>query len=207
MSRRLALVVVPILVLSAAGIAAMALTPILVRDHPLLLLVLESRNRYLLLVADRVDPVPFVVVGVLRRLASDPFYWLLGRWYGDAAVGWAAGRTGGRALPLQARWFARLADLAVLVFPGAVVCALAGATGMSARRFAVLNVAGSVTAVLVLRRLAEVAAAPIAALVAFSDANAGWLTAVTAAFTVAALLAQRALHFPAPRLRDLEERD
>jgi len=211
-SRRLALVVVPILLLSAAGVAAMALTPVLLRDAPLALLVLEARNRYLLLVADRVDLVPFVVVGVLRRLASDPFYFLLGRWYGDAAVRWAAGGRGEEHLQrlrsaADLPWFARLADVAVLLFPGALVCTLAGAAGMSPRRFAVLDVAGSIAVVAGLRWLAGVAAGPIAAIVAFNDANAGWLTAVFIAVTAAVLLLQGRRPAPRPRLRDIERRD
>ncbi len=212
MSRRLALVVVPILLLSAAGIAAMALTPVLLRDAPLALLVLEARNRYLLLVAERVDLVPFVVVGVLRRLASDPFYYLLGRWYGDDAVRWAAAGRGEEHLrrfrsAVEHPWFARLADVAVVLFPGAVVCTLAGAAGMSPRRFAALDVAGSIAVVVALRWLAGVAAEPIAAVVAFNDANAGWLTAVFVAATAAVLLLQRRRPGTGPRLRDIERRD
>ena len=85
-NRRAAWLVVPIVALSAAGIAAAAFTPILVRDHLLLLIVLEARNRYLLLVSGKLGVTEFVVVGVARRFASDPFFYLLGRWYGEAGV-------------------------------------------------------------------------------------------------------------------------
>lgn len=190
--RRLALLTVPIAVLSLAGLAAMAFTPILVRDAPLLLLALESRNRYLLLVAARVDLVPFVVVGTLRRLLSDPFFYLLGRWYGEHGVDWARRRTGAGAWTQSVtRLFGRLAVPAVLLFPGALVCVLAGATGMPPRRFLALNVTGSVGAVVGLRLLADVAAGPLAAIVAFSDRNAGRLTAAFVAVTVLVVLADR----------------
>jgi membrane protein DedA with SNARE-associated domain len=184
---------VPLLVLSAAGIAAAAFTPILVRDAPLGLLLLESRNRYLLAVAGRVAFWPFVVVGVLRRLASDPFYYLLGRWYGDRAVRWVEETTGGASkwTGHGRRWFARLADLAVFAFPGALVCALAGASGMRPRRFLTLNLLGSVAIVLLLRRLAAVWAEPIAAIVDFNDRNAVGLTAVFVVVTALALLPRR----------------
>lgn len=177
--RRLMIVAVPMVVTTVAGLFAMALTPVLVRDAPLLLLLLESRNRYLLLVAAKVEFVPFLVIGVLRRFLSDPFYYLLGYWYGDRAVRWMERRAGGSffALDVQ-RWFSRLAVGVVVLFPGALVSVLAGATGMGARRFIVLNLLGSLGAVLVLWRVADLSAGPLAALVGFSDRNAGWLTAV-----------------------------
>lgn len=182
--RRLWIVAVPMVVTTVAGLFAMALTPILVRDAPLLLLLLESRNRYLLLVAAKVEFTPFLVVGVLRRFLSDPFYYLLGAWYGDRAVRWIERRAGGGFLALDVqRWFSRLAAPAVLLFPGALVCVLAGATGMGARRFVTLNLLGSLGAVLVLWRVADLGAGPLAALVRFSDRNAGWLTAVFAGMT------------------------
>lgn len=190
--RRLALLTVPIAVLSVAGILAAAFTPVLVREAPLLLLVLESRNRYLLLVAARVELVPFVVVGVLRRLASDPFFYLLGRWYGERGVDWAQRRAGaGTWAQTVTRVYGRLAVPAVLLFPGALVCVLAGATGMPPRRFVTLNLTGSVAAVVGLRLLAEAAAGPLDAVVDFSDRNAGWLTAVFATVTVVVLLIDR----------------
>lgn len=190
--RRLAIVALPLVALSVAGIAAAAFTPLLVREAPLLLLVLESRNRYLLLVAARVDLVPFLVVGVLRRFASDPFYYLLGRWYGDRALAWVGRRAGdaGFAADLQ-RWFGRVAGAAVVLAPGALVCTLAGATGMPPRRFVALNLLGSLGAVVVLRLAADAAAGPLETIVRFSDRNAVWLTAAFAAATVLWLLAER----------------
>jgi membrane protein DedA with SNARE-associated domain len=186
------MVAVPLVVLSVAGIVAGAFTPLLVREAPLLLLVLESRNRYLLLVAARVEVVPFVVVGVLRRMASDPFYYLLGRWYGDRAVAWLERRAGGGHLAADvARWFGRIADFAVVLAPGAIVCTLAGVSGMRPRRFVVLNLIGSIGAVVVMRLIADAVAGPLATIVGFSDRNAVWLTAVFAAGTVIWLLAER----------------
>ena len=179
--RRLALVGVPIAVLSALGIAAAAFTPVLVRDHPALLLVLESRNRYLLLVAAKLPLVVFAGIAVPRRLASDPFYFLLGRWYGERAVVWLQRRPGAtRVLRLRAV-FERMAAPLVFLFPGALVSVLAGAGGMSWRRFLVLNLSGSVAAVLTLWWLADRAAVPLQRVVAFNDRNAGWLTVATVA--------------------------
>lgn len=178
--RRLWLVGVPILLLSAMGVAAAAFTPVLVRDHPVLLLVLESRNRYLLLVAAKVSLEVFLVVGVLRRFASDPFYFLLGRWYGDRAIDYVARNTAGDGgwIHRVVGGFERFADPLVLLFPGALVSVLAGAGAMSLRRFVALNVVGSLGAVLGLWWLAETAAGTVSQIVAFNDRNADWLTAV-----------------------------
>lgn len=182
----------PIAILSVLGVVAGALTPVLVADAPLLLLALESRNRYLLLVASRVDVAPYLVVGVLRRLASDPFFYLAGRWYGPRGVRWAERQVGGaRWLPTFQRHFGRVGGLLVFAFPGALVCTLAGATGMSPRRFAVLNVAGTVAAVVALRAAADVLAGPLTAVVAFNDRYTWQLTAAFVALTGVWLVAQR----------------
>lgn len=171
------LVGVPIVVLSGMGIAAAAFTPVLVRDHPVWLLVLESRNRYLLLVAAKVSFPVFLGIAVARRFASDPFYFLLGRWYGDRAVEYVARNSGSEAWVRRAvAGFDRFADVLVLLFPGALVSVLAGAGAMSWRRFVSLNILGSVGAVVVLWWLADTASGVLSRIVAFNDRNADWLT-------------------------------
>ena len=64
--------------LNILGWFVTAAGPRLLRDHPLLLISLSSRYRYLLLTRDRISAVPQVIVGVLRNLASDPIYWAAG---------------------------------------------------------------------------------------------------------------------------------
>lgn len=183
---RVLLVGVPIAVLSLMGLAAAAFTPILVRDAPELLLVLESRNRYLLLVAARVSLVAFVGIGLPRRLASDPLFFVLGRWYGDRAVEWVVERTPGSAATVGRlrRAADRADDVLVLAAPGSLVSVLAGANGMSWPRFLTLNATGTFGALGVLWWTAGRAAGPLAALVEVVDRNAGGLTALTAALVV-----------------------
>ena len=60
--RHLALLVVPIAAVTALGALGTALTPYLAVHHPLVLLVLEARDRNLVL-ARHVALVPYVVVG------------------------------------------------------------------------------------------------------------------------------------------------
>ena len=77
------------------GFATAGLTPKLLKDHPLALMALSPRYRNFLLVWNRVDFAPFLVVGVLRLLVSDPVYYLLGRFYGDGAIRWFENAMGG----------------------------------------------------------------------------------------------------------------
>ena len=118
---------------------------------------------------------------------------MLGRWFGEPAIAFVQRRLGvaPRTLSAVERWFRRLAGPAVFLFPGALVCTLAGHVGMSWRRFLTLNLTGSVAAVLVLRVVAGTASGWITALLAWNDDNAGWLTLVTVGVTAVWLLSQR----------------
>ena len=72
------LIVVPILAVVALGTLGNALHAPLLKEHPLWLVAMEPRNRFLLLVAEKVSFWPFLVVATVRRLASDPLFYLLG---------------------------------------------------------------------------------------------------------------------------------
>src|SRR5207253_669599 len=91
--RKLILIVGPIVVLAIVGTITTALTPALAARHPLLLIILEARNRNLIL-ARRVDYLPFLLVASLRRMLTDPLYYLLGFHYGDRAVRWLEVKAG-----------------------------------------------------------------------------------------------------------------
>lgn len=181
--RTLLLLVTPIVVLIAVGTIANALTPVLLKEHPLLLIALEARNRNLLAAASRVDVVPFVLVGLARRVASDPLFFLLGSLYGERALRWVERRMGGSDLlvKITERWFRRASGVMVFLFPGALVCVLAGVTRMRFRTFLTLNVAGTVTVIVLLRLFAGLLEAPIEAVLEWNDRNVKWLTALSVA--------------------------
>lgn len=196
--RKLTLVVTPLVSIIVIGTVGQAFFPALLRDHPLLLVAFEPRNRNLLLVAGReggIDFLPFVVVAAIRRMLSDPLYYLLGHWYGDAAVRWIEDKMGegGSFVRRVEGWFQKSSVLMVFLFPGALVCALAGSTGMSPALFAVLNVAGTVTVVTLMYHLSGVGfiAAPLEWLTGFITGNAGWLTVVSVVLTLVWLWDQR----------------
>jgi membrane protein DedA with SNARE-associated domain len=176
------------------GTVTTALTPALLRDHPLVLVALEARNRNLLLAATKVEVVPFVVFATIRRVISDPLYFALGYLYGDAAVRWVEGRAGARGAGFI-RWFERIfprvAKPLVFLFPGLLVCLFAGVTRMRVSVFLAINIAGTITAVVVLRLFADQLSSVLDPVIDWNDRNATRLTVATVAAVVIYLLWQR----------------
>ena len=191
--RTLALVVGPILAVVAIGTLGNMFHPALLRDHPLWLVAMEPRNRFLLLVAGKVDLVPFVAVATIRRLSSDPLFFLLGSLYGDAGVRWIERRVGDDVGIMRAteRGFSKAAPLMVFAFPGAVVCVLAGATGMSPVLFLVLNLLGTVVVVTLVYEFAEAFDGPLGAVNRFYEHHTWLLSLVSIAIVGLWFLAQR----------------
>jgi membrane protein DedA with SNARE-associated domain len=188
----LILLVAPIVVLTSMGLVATAFTPALAARNPLLLISLDSRNRFLVL-AREVNIVPFMVVAIMRRTFADPLFYLLGRFYGEGALRWLQKKGGGGDLVVWTeKLFGRAAYPMVFFFPGAIVCALAGQTGMSPVGFAVTNVAGTVTAVLAVRKFSDVISNPVEGLLGFFDRNIVATTTVTVALVVLSVVLNRA---------------
>jgi membrane protein DedA with SNARE-associated domain len=179
--RTLALILGPIVAVVIVGTLGNMFHPRLLRDHPLWLVAMEPRNRYLLLVAEKVDFVPYLLVATVRRLISDPLFYLIGLLYGDAGVRWIESRLGDDVGLVRAmeRGFRKAAPLMVFLFPGAIVCVLAGATGMSPVVFLACNVIGTVTVVSLLYRFAEVFDGPLGAVNGFYARNNTVLTVIS----------------------------
>jgi membrane protein DedA with SNARE-associated domain len=202
---KLVLLIGGITVVIVAGTIATLFTPALAAHHPLLLIALDARNRMLVL-ARRVDLVPFVVVSTLRRLASDPLYWLLGYWYGDRAIRWLQKKGGGGELVVWTeRLFAKAAYPMVFLFPGAVVCALAGATGMPFAAFLAVNLAGTIAAVIAVRLSSGLIAAPVDAFLEWVRDNLVPVTVGWIVLTVLAIVLNRVVSgSEIPSLGELE---
>ncbi len=189
--RTLILLVAPIVVITSMGFIATAFTPALAARHPLLLIALDARNRFLVL-AREVDIVPFVVVAILRRTFSDPLFYLLGRFYGEGAVRWLEKKAGfGDLVTLAEKFFQKASYPMVFFFPGAIVCALAGQTGMSPVGFMVTNLAGTLAAVLAVRAFSDAISSPVESLLDFFDRNIVVTTSVTVALVVLSLVLNR----------------
>lgn len=203
--RTLILLVGPIVALSAAGTIATAFTPALAANHPLLLIALDSRNRMLVLARD-VDLLPFVLVALFRRTLSDPLFYLLGRFYGDGAIRWLEKKGGGGGLvTFTEKLFAKAGYPMVFLFPGAIVCALAGTAGMPFGGFVAANVAGTIASIFAVRAFSGVVASPVDSLIAFFDRNLVATTSVTVGLVLLSLLLNKFQgKLEAPSLDELE---
>ena len=148
------------------GTVGTVLTPTLSTHHPLMLLALEARDRNLLL-ARHAAFVPFVVVGTLRKFSSDPLFFLLGSWYGEPGLRWVERHGGGSLVRVTERAFRRAAYPMLLIFPGAVVCTLAGAGDITFSVFIAITLVRTLVVVLLLRALGNVFAGPVDALLRF----------------------------------------
>ncbi len=191
--------------LFVAATIASAFTPALASRHPLLLIILEARNRNLVL-ARHVDFVPFLLVATVRRMLTDPLFFLLGYYYGDNAVRWVEEKVPGYGPMVRfiERWFAKASYPVVFLFPGAIVCALAGSTGMTFRWFMVLNVAGTLFAVLVLRAFGDILGGPVDWLLDFFGRYTWQTTAVSVGLVALSVLLSRAEGRTISSVDDLE---
>lgn len=184
--RRRWLLVIPVAGFLAAGLVARAFLPLLLRDHPLLLMSLDSNTHVLLLTGSKVSVTIFIAVAMVWRMAVHTTYYLVGRWYGDDALRWL-GRRVALARLLVARVeavFRRVSSLAVLVLAGDIACLLAGSTEMSMLRFLILQLLGNALHVGALLVVIHLAKAPLTRVVTFIDGQATSLTVVCIVATV-----------------------
>jgi membrane protein DedA with SNARE-associated domain len=167
--RRLTLLLGPIVVLTALAYVGDFAWAGLVKQHPLWLISLNTRKRYLALVVPHTDPLPYYLVGTIRQVISDPLFFLLGRWYGDAGVRWLERKLGegGSMVRFMERGFAKASWPMVAIFPNALICMLAGASAMPVWLFFLLNVGGTFVAMVVLRVFGDVFGSPLAAFTGF----------------------------------------
>ena len=143
----------------------------LVEEHPLWLIALNSRKRWILAVVPHTDVVPFFVVAVARQLLSDPLYYAIGRWYGDAGARWLERKMGegGSFIRLLESGFAKASWPMVVLFPNPIICMLAGASRMPPALFATLNLGGTIAAIAIFRSFGDVFGGPIRAVTGFLD--------------------------------------
>lgn len=182
----LAWLLAPIAVLVVASYTADALWPSLVESDPLLLIALSAKNRYLVLVVNSLPDWEYYVVGTLRLLLPDPFFFILGWMYGEAALHWMERRTPtvGRIMRTLERWFGRWGAPLVVLFPNNYVCAIAGAARMSPLRFAALNVIGTIGRLVMIAVIGDVFAGPIDSVLDFVAAWRLQLLVVTVSLVV-----------------------
>jgi membrane protein DedA with SNARE-associated domain len=165
----------------------------LAEDHPALLLSLNSTNRVLGLTTNQLDPVSYYGIGAARLLISDPLFFLLGMWYGDAAIRWVERKwaSQGELLRTLERWFDKAAYPVVFLAPNNIVCLLAGASSMPLAGFVAVNIAGTFTRLFLIRQAGEALESPIDGLLGIFERYRWPLLALSAAAVVGSYLLDR----------------
>ncbi len=142
---------------------------VLVTERPLVFIGLNAQNRNLALASGELSAWSFYLVGFLRLVAPDPLFFLLGRWYGDAAIRWMERKAPayGELLRMLERGFDKARFVVVAIAPNNPVSLFAGAAGMSFAAFMVANVVGTIGRLVLIRAFSDACsrAARIAALV------------------------------------------
>ncbi len=201
----LGLLLLPIAISMAAGTVANWFAPLLVIRHPLLLIVLNPRLRYLILASPRVSLVPFFAVPIVRFALVDVLCFLVGRRCGEAALGWIERRIrrGRRALRALERWFLRAAPALTFAFPSGPVCLLAGWSGMGPVSFVALILGGICLRLIAVRIFAMVFHAQLVEVLRFIGRNEGWLVLLTLGVGIVQIL----LLFRPSRAREPDSAD
>jgi membrane protein DedA with SNARE-associated domain len=191
--RRLTITLVPIVILTVLAYVGDALWASLDDEHPLWLISLNTRKRYLALVVPHTSVWSFFLVGTLRQVISDPLYYALGRWYGDAGVRWLEKKLGdgGSLIRFMERGFAKASWPMVALFPNALICMLAGASGMPAWLFIVLNVGGTIASMVALRFVGVAFESPLRAVSDFVNDYRLWIIGFSVALVLVNVITQR----------------
>jgi membrane protein DedA with SNARE-associated domain len=189
----LPLLLVPIGLMIVASNVASVVYATLIKSHPLWLLGLSSINRYLAAVTPYTAVWSYVVVGAVRLLLPDPFFYLLGYWYGDRGVRAVEARlpSVGTAYRSFERLFRRARYAVVFVAPNNPVSLFAGADRMNPVGFALTNVAGTIARLALIRALGNVFESPIRAVTDFLDRWKWYLLVVSAVVVLVGMFIDR----------------
>jgi membrane protein DedA with SNARE-associated domain len=191
--RAVAVVGVLIGILVVANNLGSLFTTTLAEDRPALLLALNSSNRSLALTTNQLDAWSYYLLGSLRLLVADPLFFLLGMWYGDAAIRWVERKwaSQGEILRLFETWFQKAAYVVVFLAPNNPVCLLAGASGMPLAGFIAANLAGTFARLFVIRWAGDVFSDAIDAVLGFFSDYRLPLFIVSAVLVVGSFLLDR----------------
>jgi membrane protein DedA with SNARE-associated domain len=185
----LAVFLVPMALVFASAQVGRAVWPSLLTTEPWSLLLLSSNWTRLLIVQPLVPAIVFFALTIGRIVVLAPLYYFFGRDYGDAGLRWGERKLGptSKVVPRIEHYFRRFSYLFVAFWWSALVCIMAGATGMRARIFFPLIVAGTVVRVTAIYFVGDALSDPITEFTQFVGRYALIITPITIALTVAQL--------------------
>jgi membrane protein DedA with SNARE-associated domain len=157
------LVIAPLVVMVVAANFGNLFFSVLATDHPLLFIGLNPSNRNLTLVSTEISAWSYYLVGFVRLVLPDPLFYILGIWYGDAAIRWMERKAAsyGAMLRTLERWFSRHGYVVVFIAPNNPVCLLAGAAAMPVMAFVAANAAGTITRLILIRVIGDLFDGPL----------------------------------------------
>ncbi len=144
-------VVIPLVLLTALGWGSLAASPWLM-SYPLLLIALNPRMVFLLLVAPKVGLFEFTLIASLRLCLADPFSYMLGVRYGGKVRGRIERSKLRNALVKVTRVEHTACAAAVWLRPSQTVLAWAGSLRLSPRYVAMADVVTTVVYVILIHQ-------------------------------------------------------
>jgi len=155
--RHLLLLVGPIIVLVIMSNVGNVLFAELSTNRPLLLIALSAPNRNLILASHQIPLAAYFIVGFVRLMIPDFFFYALGYHYGDRSTRWMERRTPsfGTMMRQLETLFAKAGHILVLIMPNNPVCLIAGAARMRKSVFWTLNVVGTIGRLIIMWLIGE----------------------------------------------------
>lgn len=158
-------------VLGTGSLIGVAFSLYLVEEAPLLLIGISPLGRHFVLVAPKVDPLAYLAVGILRRLAFYLPCYFLGRSLGPVALVWLEARARRFAawVRFTERIFARGGYLVILLGAGPTTSTLAGISRMRLPVFILLATLSLSFRLMLMYELADVFREPLERLLAWIE--------------------------------------
>ena len=158
-------------VLGTCSLIGVASSLYLSVHYPLFLIALSPLGRHLILITPTVDPLAFVAVGMVRRMAFYIPCFYLGRALGPTAIDYLEARVprAGRFYRWLERLFNRASHLVVFLFSGPGMSTIAGSSGMRSAVFLPLVTLGLIFRMLLVLGIAEYFREAIEALLALIE--------------------------------------
>lgn len=165
-------------------------------SRPYQILALNSTNKMLLATGFQTDALAFYAIAMLRLIAADPLFYILGRLYRRPALRWGRGVYPGadRLFDLfeqeNHKGVQRMLDALILIMPNNPVCLLAGVAAMPVKRFIALNLIGTMGRLVIFRQISFSFQEEISDVLSFIARYQTWAIVITIVIVVISLVAQ-----------------